>query len=155
MKLCTHLLFSLADIENPSNWIFSLGKSKGNGSLAIAFPIWPLSTSSLFSRDLRLLAPFKLDTHLRKPQVSTFSVSVMASQHVRKARDTGYPGWEGTVLDKKNMPTDSPEIQSSIHPSIHPLAHLFFHSTLPIQHSTCLRHSVNLSWAACKGSATQ
>lgn len=53
MKLCIHLLFSFADTEDPSNWIFSLGKSKGNGPIAITFPIWPLSTClSVFSRDL-------------------------------------------------------------------------------------------------------
>lgn len=53
MKLCIHLLFSFADTEHASNWIFSLGKSKGNGPIAIAFPIWPSSYClSVFSRDL-------------------------------------------------------------------------------------------------------
>ena len=96
MKLCIHLLSPFADIQNPSNWIFSLGKSKGNGRVAVTSPIWPLSMHSSWLSPGTL--DFKLDMRLRKLHLSDYPVSswlLGRSRCLRGMRVRCCWGWEG------------------------------------------------------------
>lgn len=93
-------------------------------------------------------SPFKLDTHLRKPRVSTFSVSTVVPQQVmvpKKDMRHGIPGLGGDSPRQKDYACGIPLkfSHSSAHPSTHPFVHLFpFDACLSHRpHSTCWGHS--------------
>lgn len=138
MKLCVYLLFPFAEVVNPSNWIFSWGKCKArvhcchiSNIIIVYLPLW------VFSRDLWHLPPLKLDIHLRKPWLSTFSVSCMTPRHVmvpkKEMRHTLFAiGREETWTKRECacsvLLTFSPSL---LHPSIiHQSIHLLWHWTL-------------------------